>query len=122
MGWTPVGGSPVIVAEGDNLDGLSQRYGVPAAALLSANGLSSPSEVHGGMRIVVPVYNAGAKTGAEPAATSRQRKTEVVEAAPSPSKPKAAKKADREVAEADTARSKARRKSSAKRPMRPTTR
>ena len=110
MGWTPVGGSPVVVAEGDNLDGLSQRYGVPAAALLSANGLSSPSQVHGGMRIVVPVYNAGAKTGAEPAATSRQRKTEVAETAPLPSKPKAAKKADREVADADTAKSKARKK------------
>ena len=31
-----------------------RRYGVPAAALLSANGLSSGSEVHGGMRLVVP--------------------------------------------------------------------
>ena len=81
VGWTAVGGSPVIVAEGDSLDGLSQRYGVPAAALLSANGLSSSSQVRGGMRIVVPVYNAGAKTGAEPVATSRQRETEVAETA-----------------------------------------
>ena len=32
---------------------------MPSAALLSANGLSSPSEVKSGMRIVVPVYNAG---------------------------------------------------------------
>src|SRR6202789_621953 len=29
VGWTPVGGSPVIVAEGDSVNGLSQRYGVP---------------------------------------------------------------------------------------------
>jgi len=107
VGWTPVGGSPVIVAEGDSLGGLSQRYGVPAAALLSANGLSSSSQVHGGMRIVVPVYNAGAKTGAEPGATSRQHKTEVAETAPHK---KAAKKADREVADADTAKHKAKKK------------
>jgi murein DD-endopeptidase MepM/ murein hydrolase activator NlpD len=109
VGWTAVGGSPVIVAENDSLDGLSQRYGVPAAALLSANGLSSPSQVRGGMRIVVPVYNAGAKTGAEPVATSRQHRTEVAEAAPPRSK-KAAKKADREVADADTAKHKAKKK------------
>jgi len=109
VGWTAVGGSPVIVAEGDSLDGLSQRYGVPAAALLSANGLSSSSQVRGGMRIVVPVYNAGAKTGAEPGATSRQHKTEVAETAPLRSK-KAAKKSDREVADADTAKHKAKKK------------
>jgi murein DD-endopeptidase MepM/ murein hydrolase activator NlpD len=109
VGWTPVGGSPVIVAEGDSLDGLSQRYGVPAAALLSANGLSSSSQVRGGMRIVVPVYNAGTRTGAEPVATSRRRETEVAETAPLRSK-KAAKKAEREVADADTAKHKAKKK------------
>jgi murein DD-endopeptidase MepM/ murein hydrolase activator NlpD len=109
VGWTAVGGSPVIVAENDSLDGLSQRYGVPAAALLSANGLSSSSQVRGGMRIVVPVYNAGAKTGAEPVATLRQHRTEVAETAPLRSK-KAAKKADREVADADTAKHKAKKK------------
>ena len=38
---------------------MSSRYGVPASALLSANGLSSSAEVHGGMHIVVPVYHAG---------------------------------------------------------------
>ena len=60
VGWTPVGGSPVIVTQGETLDSLSGRYGVPAAALLSANGLTSASEVKGGMRMIVPVYNAGA--------------------------------------------------------------
>ncbi len=48
---------------------LSRRYGVPSAALLSANGLSSPTEVKGGMHIVVPVYNAGGRAvAAAPAA------------------------------------------------------
>jgi murein DD-endopeptidase MepM/ murein hydrolase activator NlpD len=58
VGWTATGGSPVVVAEGETLDSLSSRYGVPAAALLAANGLSNGSEVKTGMRIVVPVYHA----------------------------------------------------------------
>ena len=58
VGWTAAGGSPVVVADGETLDTLSGRYGVPAAALLAANGLSKGSEVKSGMRLVVPVYHA----------------------------------------------------------------
>ena len=58
VGWTATGGSPIVVADGETLDALSSRYGVPAAALLAANGLSNGSEVKSGMRIVVPVYHA----------------------------------------------------------------
>jgi len=60
-GWTAVGGSPVVVAQGETLESLSRKYGVPSQALLSANGLSSASGVKSGMRIVVPVYNAGGR-------------------------------------------------------------
>ncbi len=68
-GWSAVGGTPVVVAPGETLDSVSRRYGVPSAALLSANGLSNPAEVKGGMRIVVPVYNAGGRAvAAAPAA------------------------------------------------------
>ena len=62
VGWTPVGGSPIVLAEGDTLNAISGRYGVPVPALLSANGLHSASEAHGGMRLIVPVYNAGGKS------------------------------------------------------------
>lgn len=65
-GWSAVGGSPVVVAQGDSADTLSRRYGVPTAALLSANGLSSPSQIHGGMHVVIPVYSAGAHSSARP--------------------------------------------------------
>jgi murein DD-endopeptidase MepM/ murein hydrolase activator NlpD len=57
---------------------LSRRYGVPSAALLSANGLASPVEVKSGMRIIVPVYNAGggravaAATAASPAKSAAE--------------------------------------------------
>ena len=60
--------------QGETLDTLSRRYGVPTAALLSANGLSSSSDVKGGMRMVVPVYNAGGRAvAAAPADKARRR-------------------------------------------------
>ena len=73
VGWTAAGGSPIVVADGETLDSLSSRYGVPAAALLSANGLSNGSEVKSGMRIVVPVYHADGH-GVASAETAKARK------------------------------------------------
>ncbi len=76
-GWSAVGGTPVVVASGETLDSLSRRYGVPASALLSANGLSSAAEVKGGMRMVVPVYSAGDRAVAsakEPADSAEKTK------------------------------------------------
>jgi murein DD-endopeptidase MepM/ murein hydrolase activator NlpD len=48
------------VGSNDNLNTISQRYGVPANAILAASGLSSASQVKPGQRVVIPVYNAGA--------------------------------------------------------------
>jgi murein DD-endopeptidase MepM/ murein hydrolase activator NlpD len=62
-GWSVAGGSPIVVADGDTVDSLSQRYGVPPSALLKANGFESASQVHAGSRLTVPVYDAsGAKS------------------------------------------------------------
>jgi murein DD-endopeptidase MepM/ murein hydrolase activator NlpD len=72
-GWTAEGGTPIVVATGETLDVISSRYGVPRAALMQANGLSS-GEVSPGSRIVVPVYNAsGARTAARQPAPSDSR-------------------------------------------------
>jgi murein DD-endopeptidase MepM/ murein hydrolase activator NlpD len=71
--WSVVGGSPIVVADGESLDILSRRYGVPASAMLKSNGLDSPREVHSGMRLIVPVYNAdGAAVAAAPVAKSKR--------------------------------------------------
>ena len=86
-GWSAVGGSPVVVSQGDSADTLSRRYGVPTAALLSANGLSSSSQIHGGMHIVIPVYSAGAHSSVKPA-------RDVAEVAPARVKPVKADKAN----------------------------
>ncbi len=72
VGWTAVGGSPVVVAQGETLDSVSSRYGVPVSALLAANGLSNAAEVHGGMHLVVPVYHAN---GVAVAAAKPREKT-----------------------------------------------
>jgi murein DD-endopeptidase MepM/ murein hydrolase activator NlpD len=110
-GWTAAGGSPIVVANGETLDTISGRYGVPASALLAANGLSNGSEVKSGMRIVVPVYHAGdhAVASTEKEKATRKREAEVADAQPSKSakktkdkeKEKATAKADKSGKEAE---------------------
>ncbi|MGO4405013.1 peptidoglycan DD-metalloendopeptidase family protein [Bosea sp. RAF48] len=71
-GWSAQGGTPVVIAQGENLDMISSRYGVPRAALMSANGLSS-ANVPPGTRITIPVYNAsGAPASVAAAAPAPQ--------------------------------------------------
>jgi murein DD-endopeptidase MepM/ murein hydrolase activator NlpD len=95
-GWSAAGGTPVVVANGESLDTLSRRYGVPSSALLSANGLSSPADVKSGMRIVVPVYNAGGRAVASAPAAAREGAAKTV----ADSSAKAKKRAE-DVAAAD---------------------
>lgn len=71
-GWSAQGGTPIVIAQGESLDMISSRYGVPRAALMSANGLSS-ANVPPGTRITIPVYNAsGASASAAVTAPAPQ--------------------------------------------------
>jgi murein DD-endopeptidase MepM/ murein hydrolase activator NlpD len=70
-GWSAQGGSPIVLAQGETLDMISSRYGVPRAALMSTNGLSSPN-VAPGTRLTIPVYNAAASASPAPAAPRQQ--------------------------------------------------
>ena len=103
VGWTAVGGSPIVVANGETLDTISGRYGVPASALLAANGLSNGSEVKSGMRIVVPVYHADdhAVASTEKEKAARKHETEVADAQLSKSAKKAKDKEKEKAAKAD---------------------
>ena len=108
-GWTSAGGSPIIVAQGEDVETLSRRYGVPTSALLSANGLSSPAQVHGGMRLVVPVYNANGKSGehkvaeaTKPEAAPKTKKKDAEVADKSPAKTEKVAKTEK-TAKTDTA-------------------
>lgn len=72
-GWSAEGGTPIVLAQGETLDMISSRYGVPRAALISANGLSGPN-VAPGTRLTIPVYNGqGSASAAAPVAPAVPR-------------------------------------------------
>jgi murein DD-endopeptidase MepM/ murein hydrolase activator NlpD len=113
VGWTASGGSPIVVANGETLDTISSRYGVPASALLAANGLSSPSEVTSGTHLVVPVYHADghAVASADKEKAGKKHDSDLADADVSKSKKakdkdKATAKADKAAKEADKSASK----------------
>lgn len=64
--WSAEGGSSVTMQRGESIHSLSQRYGVPASAIMQANGLSNANGVGEGSRIVIPVYSAGGYAQAAP--------------------------------------------------------
>jgi murein DD-endopeptidase MepM/ murein hydrolase activator NlpD len=100
-GWTAAGGSPIVVANGETLDTISGRYGVPSSALLSANGLSSASEVKSGTHLVVPVYHADGRAVASTEKAAKKHDTDVADADASKStKTKKDKEKDKEKATA----------------------
>lgn len=70
-GWSAQGGTPVVLAQGESLDTISSRYGVPRAAIMSANGLNN-ANVAPGTRITIPVYNASGSASAAAPAPVRQ--------------------------------------------------
>ena len=61
-GWSAAGGTPIVVATGETVKMLSLRYGVPENVLLSVNGFTSAAQVQPGARMVIPVFNGGAKS------------------------------------------------------------
>ncbi len=68
-GWSAAGGTPVTVAAGESAATLSSRYGVPASAIISANGLSS-GKLTPGSQVIIPVFNAGGSPAAAAPAAS----------------------------------------------------
>ena len=55
-GWSNAGGTYVALKSGETLYSLSRRYGVPVDAITSSNGISNPSNVRVGQRILIPTY------------------------------------------------------------------
>jgi murein DD-endopeptidase MepM/ murein hydrolase activator NlpD len=64
-GWSAQGGTPVVLARGETLKMLSDRYGVPEAAIRSANKITGQPAP--GTTVVIPVYNATGPGSAAPA-------------------------------------------------------
>lgn len=68
--WTWDGGHPVTVGNGETVDMIARRQGVPVSAILSTNGITDPSQVRPGQRLVIPRYVAGAPSQAAPQAAA----------------------------------------------------
>lgn len=64
--WDWNGGTAVTVGQGETLESLSKRYGVPASAIMQANAITAPSGVRPGQRLVIPRYNQAAAPAAGP--------------------------------------------------------
>lgn len=65
--WQWEGGTAVTVAQGETLESLSNRYGVPAAAIAQSNGMAANAPVYPGQRVVIPRYNYAGAPAAAPA-------------------------------------------------------
>jgi murein DD-endopeptidase MepM/ murein hydrolase activator NlpD len=55
-GWSRTGGTQVTVKEGETVYNLSRRFGVPASAIMAANGITESQGLRTGQQIVVPTY------------------------------------------------------------------
>ncbi|MEZ2219746.1 peptidoglycan DD-metalloendopeptidase family protein [Rhizobium sp. RCC_161_2] len=57
LGWTTVNAPSVTLQQGENIDLLSRRYGVPAKEILRANGLRTSAGAQPGQQIIIPTMN-----------------------------------------------------------------
>ena len=62
--WTWNGGSPVTVGQGETVDSIARKHGVPVAALMQTNGIREPGQIRPGQRLVIPRYVSTSPKGA----------------------------------------------------------
>jgi murein DD-endopeptidase MepM/ murein hydrolase activator NlpD len=68
--WDWNGGTPITVGQGETIETVSRRYGVPAIVIAEANGMTTGTPIYPGQRLVIPKYNyAGGRTAAAAPAT-----------------------------------------------------
>jgi murein DD-endopeptidase MepM/ murein hydrolase activator NlpD len=61
-GWSWQGGTAITVQQGDTIDSITRRYGVPASAIAEANNLPNGSTLRPGQRLVIPKYEVTGST------------------------------------------------------------
>jgi murein DD-endopeptidase MepM/ murein hydrolase activator NlpD len=52
--WSWDGGTAIIVAQGETLDSIARRHGVPPNAILQANSMTHAAQLQPGQRLVIP--------------------------------------------------------------------
>jgi murein DD-endopeptidase MepM/ murein hydrolase activator NlpD len=80
--WSRNGGTAIVVGQGESLDSLARKYGVPPSAILQANNLTGPAAIQPGQRIVIPRYNLAAAAPAS--APPQPARPSVAPAGPAP--------------------------------------
>jgi murein DD-endopeptidase MepM/ murein hydrolase activator NlpD len=66
--WSWDGGTAITVAQGDTVDSIARRYGVPASAIIQANNMTPPATIRAGQQLVIPRYsNSSASAAVSPA-------------------------------------------------------
>jgi LysM repeat protein len=68
--WTWDGGTAVTVAQGETIETIGRRYGVPASAIMQANNITAPGTIHPGQQLVIPRYSQ-TSAAAAPAPVAR---------------------------------------------------
>lgn len=58
--WTWDGGQPVTVGQGETVDTIARKHGVPASAIMQTNNIASPTAIRPGQRLVIPRYVSSA--------------------------------------------------------------
>lgn len=69
-GWNWQGGTAITVQQGDTIDSIVRRYGVPAYAIAEANNLPNGSTLRPGQRLVIPHYEATGRSSASRVASA----------------------------------------------------
>ncbi|MGD9923401.1 MAG: peptidoglycan DD-metalloendopeptidase family protein [Pseudorhodoplanes sp.] len=69
--WDWNGGTPITVAQGETLETVSRRYGVPVLAIAESNGMTTGTPIYPGQRLVIPKYSFSGAPAA-PASAPRQ--------------------------------------------------
>ena len=69
--WSWDGGTAIVVAQGETIDTISRRHGVPAPAIMQANNMTHAAQLQPGQRLVIPrvQHQMGAAPVVSPPAT-----------------------------------------------------
>ncbi len=67
--WSWEGGTPVTVGADETVETIGRKYGVPASAIMQANGLQKATDIRPGQRLVIPRYISAATPQPAPVAS-----------------------------------------------------
>ena len=80
--WNANGGTPITVSQGETIQSISHRYGVPPLAVAEANGMTTGTPIYPGQRLVIPKYTYGQAAAVPPPPAPSMRREPQLASAP----------------------------------------